>query len=151
MQYSDKLKNPQWQKKRLEILQRDEWTCRWCGEKEVSLHVHHVKYKKGKQPWESDNNDLITVCEYCHESEHLYRLEAENSLINELKKYNHSFITEYMIFLHVIETMTPYPVDVILNIIEKTICNEELNKKLYDNYFEYISKKSKETILSLEN
>ena len=63
--YGDLLRDPKWRKKRLEILNRDEFTCRLCGDKETTLNVHHIKYAKGN-PWETDNIDLITLCEHCH-------------------------------------------------------------------------------------
>ena len=44
MAYSEKLKNPKWQKKRLEILNRDNFTCIKCGDKETTLQIHHFKY-----------------------------------------------------------------------------------------------------------
>ena len=66
MQYSEKLKDPRWQKKRLEILERDGWKCMSCGEKETTLHVHHIFYFPGKEPWEINNGFLITFCEHCH-------------------------------------------------------------------------------------
>lgn len=64
--YSEKLKDPRWQKKRLEILNRDDFTCTKCSDKETTLHIHHKKYKPGLDPWEYDNTDLATVCKYCH-------------------------------------------------------------------------------------
>lgn len=64
--YSDLLKHPKWQKKRLEIFQRDEFTCKVCGDTEATLHVHHKEYTNGHKPWEYDNSNLITVCEDCH-------------------------------------------------------------------------------------
>jgi len=141
MTYSEKLKDPRWQKKRLEILERDDWTCRWCFDSESTLHIHHVKYKKGSNPWEYSNDDLITICEDCHTSEHEYRQEAENNLINELKKYNHSIVTEVMILLHSIEECCPFPFEVILTMIEKTLLNKKTSEIFYENFFEYISNK----------
>lgn len=67
--YTEKLKDPQWQKKRLEILQRDNWTCKGCGDNKSTLHVHHKKYIFGRDPWEYENNMLITLCEFCHTRE----------------------------------------------------------------------------------
>jgi hypothetical protein len=67
--YSDKLKDPRWQKKRLEILQRDNWACVSCGSEDVTLHVHHKVYEKNQEPWDIDSSLLITLCEDCHESE----------------------------------------------------------------------------------
>jgi hypothetical protein len=63
--YSEKLKDPRWQRKRLEIFQRDNFICQDCGDNTNTLHVHHLKYEK-KDPWDYDNNDLITLCETCH-------------------------------------------------------------------------------------
>ena len=46
MKYIDKLKNPKWQKKRLEILNRDEFKCCYCNDTETELQIHHLKYTK---------------------------------------------------------------------------------------------------------
>lgn len=62
--YSEKLKSPKWQKKRLEILSRDNFTCLGCGDTETELHVHHVKYTK--EPYNAPNEDLQTLCKHCH-------------------------------------------------------------------------------------
>ncbi len=65
MSYSDLLKDPRWQKKRLKVLQFDGWMCFGCGSETKQLHAHHVVYK-GK-PWE-DGNEIITQCEDCHKA-----------------------------------------------------------------------------------
>lgn len=65
MTYSEKLKDPRWQKKRLEILKRDKWACQLCGCKERTLHVHHKQYSGN--PWDSRLEDLITYCSICHD------------------------------------------------------------------------------------
>jgi len=62
--YSEKLKHPKWQRKRLEIMKRDKFKCRHCGDTETTLNVHHLRYCGN--PWEADNDDLLTVCEDCH-------------------------------------------------------------------------------------
>lgn len=67
LSYSDKLRDPRWQKKRLEILQRDSFTCRYCDAQDKELHVHHLQYKKGKQPWEYEDSNFLTLCEHCHD------------------------------------------------------------------------------------
>jgi len=66
MAYSDLLRDPRWQRKRLEILQRDGFACRCCGSKTETLHVHHGYYARGRKPWEYNNESLWTVCEECH-------------------------------------------------------------------------------------
>lgn len=71
MTYSDKLKSPKWQKKRLEILKRDKFKCKMCGDADSQLQVHHKKYTGG-DPWESDNLNLISLCTHCHNVFHTY-------------------------------------------------------------------------------
>jgi hypothetical protein len=64
--YSEKLKDPRWQKKRLEIMQRDDFTCQFCQDKETTLNIHHKRYIAKKEPWEYNSESLITLCEDCH-------------------------------------------------------------------------------------
>lgn len=64
MTYSDKLKSPKWQKKRLEVLSRDEFKCCLCSDEKTQLHVHHLKYTK--DPWDAPLEDLETLCVTCH-------------------------------------------------------------------------------------
>lgn len=69
MKYIEKLRDPRWQKKRLEIFTRDSWKCQICGETEKTLHLHHKYYLPGKEPWEAPAQSLITLCLECHETE----------------------------------------------------------------------------------
>lgn len=62
--YSDKLRDPRWQKRRLETLNRDSFSCRYCGDKESELQVHHLKYSG--DPWDTELEDLVTTCVHCH-------------------------------------------------------------------------------------
>jgi len=39
-------KRPEWQKKRLEIMERDNFKCRSCGEDTKILNIHHRYYYK---------------------------------------------------------------------------------------------------------
>jgi len=64
--YAKLIKDPRWQRKRLEILQRDDFTCRHCGDNETELHVHHKEYCNG-MPWDVDNSKMETLCKHCHE------------------------------------------------------------------------------------
>lgn len=70
VRYSEKLKNPLWQKKRLLIFERDGFRCTKCGSDKKTLHVHHKRYLEGHNPWEYEDRDLITLCEDCHTREH---------------------------------------------------------------------------------
>lgn len=78
--YSELLKDPQWQKKRLEIMQRADFTCEYCGDKTTTLHVHHLRYTKGAKPWEYDNRDLKCACETCHTKWHMIEDFFENAM-----------------------------------------------------------------------
>ena len=64
--YIELLKDPRWQRKRLEIMQRDDFTCTACGDKESTLNVHHRSYHRGAKPWEYEADILTTLCESCH-------------------------------------------------------------------------------------
>ena len=64
--YSEKLKDPRWQKKRLQIMKRDKFMCRECGDDKSTLNVHHLIYHSNMAPWEYANDELKTLCEGCH-------------------------------------------------------------------------------------
>jgi len=69
MSYNEALKDPRWQKKRLEILERDGWACKICDSKDKTLHVHHKYYTEEtrKEPWDITDKALVTLCYDCHE------------------------------------------------------------------------------------
>jgi len=66
MNYSQKLNDPRWQKKRLEIMQRDQWKCTMCKDEGQTLHIHHINYSTGSEPWECGDEDVATLCRKCH-------------------------------------------------------------------------------------
>lgn len=68
-EYRELLKDGRWQRKRLEIMQRDDFKCRECGTTN-DLNVHHIRYIDGRMPWEYDNGDLVTLCGKCHKELH---------------------------------------------------------------------------------
>lgn len=70
MSYSDQLKHPNWQRKRLEVLESAGWCCQRCRAGEVTLHVHHRAYVKGRMAWEYEGSELEALCKDCHEGEH---------------------------------------------------------------------------------
>lgn len=67
MTYAEKLKDPRWQKKRLEVLERAGWACEWCASSTKTLHVHHGYYRKGAAPWDYSQEYLHALCHECHE------------------------------------------------------------------------------------
>lgn len=66
--YWELLRDPRWQKKRLEIMQRDGFKCVRCRCETETLNVHHGWYGKGKAPWDYSSHTLWTLCEACHET-----------------------------------------------------------------------------------
>ena len=80
--WSSAFRDSRWQRKRLEIMERDKWTCQSCGASGdgVTLNVHHAYYVSGKAPWEYDDESLTTWCETCHN----YRHEKMQSLNDTL-------------------------------------------------------------------
>jgi uncharacterized CHY-type Zn-finger protein len=81
--YSDKLRDPCWQKKRLQVLSRDDWTCKLCGDSETTLNVHHKEYVSGLNPWDYSNKQLVTLCEDCHKE--ISRNEYKEYDFNQFK------------------------------------------------------------------
>jgi|SRR5215469_1810964 len=69
-EYSDLLKHPLWQKKRLEVLPAHNWKCDVCSADDVTLHVDHGYYERDKAPWEYENATLHCLCANCHKDMH---------------------------------------------------------------------------------
>jgi hypothetical protein len=57
-----------WRKVKPIIRKRDSYRCQLCGLKETSRthHVHHINYDKN----DLDNDNLITLCQKCHNMTH---------------------------------------------------------------------------------
>jgi 5-methylcytosine-specific restriction endonuclease McrA len=66
MTYQEQLKSPKWQRKRLEIMERDDFKCRCCKNTDTELQVHHLYYLPKHFIWEYDNDGMVTVCKNCH-------------------------------------------------------------------------------------
>ena len=64
--YAEKLKDPRWQKKRLEVMQSAGFRCEDCGDPGVQLHVHHCAYLPRVAPHEHGMDLLMCLCERCH-------------------------------------------------------------------------------------
>lgn len=88
--YSEKLRDPRWQKKRLEIFERDRFTCQSCDRNDITLSVHH-KYYNDCEPWEYPNDALQTLCEVCHNTVTLLGGQITNELLYDVIKNNQLF------------------------------------------------------------
>lgn len=67
MTYSEKLRDPKWQRKRLEIMSRDSFACQFCFDEKNTLNVHHKLYEWGRDPWDYPDTNFITLCEECRD------------------------------------------------------------------------------------
>jgi len=84
--YSEKLKDPRWQKTRLRVMERDGWRCVHCRDTGNNLQVHHTMY--AKDPWSVDDQFLITLCEDCHHDLHENEKGAKHALAMILARSN---------------------------------------------------------------
>lgn len=66
MTYKEQLSHPEWQKKRLQILERDNFCCTACYDTETTLHIHHKRYDKGKLAWQYEDANFQAFCAHCH-------------------------------------------------------------------------------------
>jgi len=78
--------HPLWQKKRLEIMQRDNFTYVNCGETEKTLNVHHKSYIWGNKPWDYEDDNFITLCKSRHKKEHEEEKRVKDDSEKEKKK-----------------------------------------------------------------
>lgn len=99
MKYAELLKDGRWQIRKNEIMSRDGFKCKKCGasaHEGVTLNVHHIRYYRGRKPWEYTDNDLVTLCEDCHRKQHF---DADNRNIGirlgDMVRYQHSDYDNY--------------------------------------------------------
>lgn len=141
MTYQEKLKDPKWQKKRLEILERDDWTCQQCCDSESTLHVHHRYYVKC-DPWEYANEALITLCDVCHFNEEKIRPSREKELLRALKgKFLAGEVESLASGFYDMKLL--HAPEVIASVYEWALRDVDIQRELIEKYFNYIRKASK--------
>ncbi len=64
--YSERLADPRWQRRRLELYQRDNFECQHCSRGDQQLEIHHAYYVSGRSPWHYPGASLRTLCNGCH-------------------------------------------------------------------------------------
>ena len=68
--YSKKLQSPKWQRFRLTHCERANWRCEHCCAEDSQLHVHHMTYLRGREPWDYPAEAIAVVCDRCHAEWH---------------------------------------------------------------------------------
>lgn len=69
--YETKLRDPRWQRRRLEKMQAAGWRCEMCDDSATELHVHHPFYDLHREPWDYLLEELRCLCSHCHDLIHL--------------------------------------------------------------------------------
>lgn len=85
MTYSEKLRDPRWQRRRLEIFQREDFRCVICRRADKNIQAHHLIYLK-RDPWDYPLDMFQTLCDDCHEERQELTDKASNSLRIALAK-----------------------------------------------------------------
>lgn len=67
MNWQEMLRDPRWQRRRLEVLDAAGWKCEECGDSHNELQVHHRHYRSGAKPWDYSRRELRALCSACHE------------------------------------------------------------------------------------
>jgi len=97
MTYGEKLKDPRWQKKRLEVMQRDNFKCQICDDITSTLQIHHKSYDFNVEPWDYDLDNLTTLCIPCHELEELAKSKLKDLVLRLEKQgtFKHKIVMEF--------------------------------------------------------
>lgn len=98
--YSEKLRDPRWQRRRLELFEKAGWTCAECKTKTETLHAHHGYYKRNTDPWDYPDNTMHVLCSECH-SEVQGFLEQLHERIAVLDKFKLFLMHEFLSSLNV--------------------------------------------------
>lgn len=100
MSYGEQLKDPRWQRKRLEALQNDNFACKICGDTKSQLHVHHGAYLSGRKVWDYDPWMLHTLCAKHHEEAEEY-IYSMNEKIGSMKPTSENLELITQVALHI--------------------------------------------------
>lgn len=138
-EYREYFKDPKWQKKRLEVLSRDEFSCQACGSVEDTLHVHHRYYESGKKPWEYSDEALVTLCERCHEFETENINHACDTIVNAFKRrfFSYSIVD----VARAIDLLSLRVIDeVFASVLEYWFTSPKKTDQMIKDYFDFLAK-----------
>lgn len=160
--YSDKLKSPKWQKKRLDILNLRGFKCEVCGDEENQIQVHHRFYLKGREPWQYDNDVFQVLCEKCHENSHKKDVEIRNIEVEVLPQKYADLCNHLSMFPeNEIEKLSDYLIELIdvdnindfIEVLNQAICigfDETFREILIDIHIENTNVKNFNIIYNLQ-
>lgn len=142
-EYYNKLRDPRWQKKRLEVMERDNFSCQICGDEKSTLNIHHRRYIQGNDPWEYENYMLVTLCENCHKKETEDMPGIIESFSNSIKDFylsdDISCIEDALRYAALYSKSGPA---VISKALSELMSDREFVSYIEDEYFKIIGKNS---------
>jgi len=71
-----RLKTAAWKVARAKAIERDKGLCRVCGK--AARHVHHVLYRTEAEMHDHDQDNLMTLCNPCHNTLHDIKIGKVN-------------------------------------------------------------------------
>jgi hypothetical protein len=74
--YRKLLRQPEWKKKRAEMLVKSP-CCETCGKRGKHLAVHHLYYTYGRMPWDEPDDAYRVLCRGCHREADAQRIEEK--------------------------------------------------------------------------
>lgn len=135
--YFEKLKDPRWQKKRLQILERDKWTCQKCFDNGSTLNVHHKHYLKNKAPWDYPDELLVTLCDDCHDTEKANTKNTQESILYALRThFLTEDITEISIGFYMMEIQ--HPTYALASAIGWALSNQNMQHEIFEKYLQHL-------------
>lgn len=131
--YSEKLRDPKWQRLRLAVMERDEFACRACGDKDSTLNVHHlVAYKKNADPWDYELWELITLCEDCHKTITDDFNEMKSIIMYQCMAPEYSY--EFLRIIKALEGLNPYQLSSAWQLIQVGVNGGLFQSETYNHY-----------------
>lgn len=113
---------------------RDDFTCKRCCDKEKTLHIHHKFYINKNDPWDYDDDCLVTLCEDCHVEAQDGMDDATKELVRTIKKAGF-FHQDIMYIAQAFEIMNPQHLhEVIACSFAKHLINDDLQNEMIDRY-----------------
>jgi len=132
MNYAQQIKHPNWQKKRLEVLEASNFECENCGAKEEELHVHHPFYKRGAMIWQYENHELKCLCHKCHKDAHA--IDEQIKLLMQDDNLNKTQLIGYLKGCHITPYTTIDDIDEATGVLQSYGINSRIYEEMLCNH-----------------
>lgn len=113
---------------RAHALNRDNYTCQYCGAKKVKLEVHHIRFRR--HGGSDDLENLITLCEKCHHDLHEGKIELK---IKGKKKTALSHVSQMNVIRSMLLKHYPEAIETFGYVTKANREQSKLNKEHYND------------------